>query len=46
MFATWPKKLYFWTGGILFIGVYVSVCVSVRLYIDYLKKFLANLNQI
>ena len=34
-----PQKLCFWTG-IIFIGVYVFVCLSVNLYIDYLKKSL------
>ena len=42
------QKLCFWTG-IIFTRVYVSVClcvcVSVSLYIDYLKKFLTDLNE-
>ena len=38
------QKLCFWTG-IIFIRVYVSVCVCVRLYIDYLKKFLTDFDE-
>ena len=39
------QKLCFWTG-IIFIHVYVSVCVglSVSVYLDYLKKFLTDLD--
>ena len=33
-----------WTG-IIFIRVYVSDCVCVRLYIDYLKKFLTDFDE-
>ena len=45
------QKLCFQTG-IIFIRVYVSVCVCVsvclcvNLYIDYLKKFMTDLNEI
>ena len=40
------QKLCFWTG-IIFIRVYVSVClcVSVSLYLDYLKKFLTDFDE-
>ena len=41
------QKLCFWTG-IIFIRVYVSVCecVSVSVFIDYLKKFLTDFDEI
>ena len=38
------QKLCFWTG-IIFIRVYVSVCLCVSFYIDYLKKFLTDLDE-
>ena len=45
------QKFCFWTG-IIFTRVYVSVCVyvcvcvCVNLYIDYLKKFLTDFDEI
>ena len=40
------QKLCFWTG-IIFIGVYVSVCVSVCLCVaDYLKKLTTDFDEI
>ena len=38
------QKLCFWTG-IIFIGVDVSVCLCVRLYTIYLKKYLTDFNE-
>ena len=38
------QTLCFWTG-IIFIRVYVSVCVCVRVYINYLKKFLTDFDE-
>ena len=38
------QKLCFLTG-IIFTRVYVSVCPCVRLYIDYLKKFLTDFDE-
>ena len=38
------QNLWFWTG-IIFIRVYVSVCVFVSVYIGYLKKFLTDFDE-
>ena len=39
------QNLRFWTG-IVSIRMYVSVCLSVSVYPNYLKKFLTDFNQI
>ena len=39
------QKLCFWTG-IIFTRVDVSVCVCVHVYLDYLKKFLTDFDEI
>ena len=38
------QKLCFWTG-IIFIGMYVSVCLCVHVYLNYLKKFLTDFDE-
>ena len=44
LFCYLALKLCFWTG-IIFTRVYVSVCLCVRVYIDYLKKFLTDFDE-
>ena len=52
MFINWPENFVF--GQVLFssacmclcVCVCVSVCVCVNVYIDYLKKFLTDFDEI
>ena len=45
LFITWPKNFVF--GQVLFSSAWMCLCVclSVIVYLDYLKKFLTNFNE-